>query len=116
MSCPAQDGASYQESPIRMSGLLSRFTSATATPSERNLASITVFFHVGSPLATVVVRQIVTKAAQVRTRMLSIPRLADASRRGRKMLTKYSVAVGMPGWRGRERNDPCDLKEYLYIA
>src|SRR5947209_6106033 len=45
MSCLAHDGASYHESPISTSGLPSLFTSATATPSERNLPSMVVFFH-----------------------------------------------------------------------
>ena len=45
MSCLAHDGASYHESPISTSSLPSLFTSAIATPSDRNLPSITVFFH-----------------------------------------------------------------------
>src|SRR4051812_41152693 len=45
MSCFAQRGASYHESPMRRSGLPSLLTSATATPSERNFPSTTVFFH-----------------------------------------------------------------------
>src|SRR4051794_2218222 len=45
MSCLTQAGASYHESPISTSGLPSLLTSATATPSERNLPSIVVFFQ-----------------------------------------------------------------------
>src|SRR5262249_55391594 len=46
ISCIFQSGASYQTSPIRMSGFPSLLTSATATPSERNFRSTTVFFQV----------------------------------------------------------------------
>src|SRR5579884_2547506 len=45
MRCGFQCGASYHNSPVRMSILPSRFTSATATPSERNRLSSTVFFQ-----------------------------------------------------------------------
>src|SRR3954468_6868715 len=45
-SCGFQSGASYQYSPLSTSILPSLFTSATATPSERNLVSRTVFFQV----------------------------------------------------------------------
>src|SRR2546423_1200455 len=46
MTCIFQFGASYQTSPTRMSSLPSLLTSATATPSERNALSTTVFFQV----------------------------------------------------------------------
>src|SRR5579883_2291749 len=38
-----KSGPSYQTSPTRMSILPSRLTSATATPSERNALSMTIF-------------------------------------------------------------------------
>src|SRR5437764_10116033 len=41
-----QSGASYQYSPLSTSILPSLFTSATATPSDRNVRSRTVFFQV----------------------------------------------------------------------
>src|SRR4051794_16773615 len=46
MTCIFQSGASYQTSPTRRSILPSLLTSATATPSERNVLSRTVFFQV----------------------------------------------------------------------
>src|SRR5262249_2781520 len=54
ISCIFQSGASYQTSPAMMSILPSLFTSATATPSDRNFLSMTVFFQwtsdAGTPL------------------------------------------------------------------
>src|SRR5262245_48437147 len=60
MPCLTHEGASYQESPFRTSSLPSLLTSAIATPSDRNLPSITVFFHetgegLSSPWAEVIV-------------------------------------------------------------
>src|SRR5687768_16906335 len=45
-SCGVQSGASYQYSPLSTSIFPSLLTSATATPSERNFRSRTVFFQV----------------------------------------------------------------------
>src|SRR5258708_6781573 len=63
MSCLAHDGASYHESPTRTSSLPSLLTSATETPSERNLPSMVVFFQetevpLSSPAAPTVIRSI----------------------------------------------------------
>src|SRR5437764_812471 len=43
---PFSFGASYQQSPVKMSGRPSLLTSTTQTPSERNAVSTTVFFQV----------------------------------------------------------------------
>src|SRR4051812_35707983 len=83
MSCLVQDGASYHESPISTSSFPSRFTSAIATPSERNFPSITVFFHetgVGSsPMAAEAVASNKADRArpvvQVRMSMILSPRV-----------------------------------------
>src|SRR6516225_1242116 len=60
MLCLYHEGPSYHESPISTSSLPSLLTSAIATPSDRNLPSITVFFHetgedLSSPRAKVIV-------------------------------------------------------------
>src|SRR6185436_6177669 len=82
MSCFVQDGASYHESPISTSSLPSLFTSAVATPSERNFPSIVVFFQEirppapGSEASTEVDRiaAMPRMAAQFRTPMVVSPR------------------------------------------
>src|SRR5260221_13192822 len=73
MSCFSHLGASYHESPIRTSCLPSLLTSATATPSERNLPSMTVFFQetgdsLSAPTAEAAIRSIADqpRAAVVR--------------------------------------------------
>src|SRR6516162_6513637 len=45
ISCIFQSGASYHTSPATISSLPSLLMSATATPSERNFLSMTVFFQ-----------------------------------------------------------------------
>src|SRR3954452_24013978 len=89
MSCLAQDGASYHESPMRMSSLPSLFTSAVATPSERNFPSIVVFFQEirppapGSEAPAEIERiaEMPRKVAQFRTPMVVSPR-RDLEARG----------------------------------
>src|SRR5437868_14149533 len=76
MSCLVQEGASYHESPMSTSRLPSLFTSAIATPSERNLPSITVFFHetgvsLSPPSAEAVVRKIADKPITADVKILT---------------------------------------------
>src|SRR5690349_9570506 len=82
MSCFVQDGASYHESPISTSGLPSLLTSPTATPSERNLPSMVVFFQVtggpsSAPAVSVVESQTAdqpkTAIVRMHTPMLIVP-------------------------------------------
>src|SRR3954453_15474759 len=96
MSCLVQDGASYHESPMSTSSLPSLLTSAIATPSDRNLPSITVFFHetgvsLAPPSAAVeaVVRRV---AARPRAAVVQIRMSMIVSPRGRRHET-----LGPPG-------------------
>src|SRR5262245_7714596 len=95
ISCGFQSGASYQYSPLSTSILPSLFTSATATPSDRNLVSRTVFFQV----------IFVSSAGFAAGRSAALTRATAATRGNRRNMGRSSLCggtwVNYPGKPGR---------------
>src|SRR4051794_16588152 len=88
MSCLVQPGASYHESPTRTSSLPSRLTSAIATPSERNLPSMVVFFQeIGEPTSA-------PRAAAPRSTRMVSPGAALFQLRTSIMVDPHERALG----------------------